>query len=46
MTRISRLSIVLIALALTIFLLGYILGDPLLILREAATVCLECIGVS
>jgi hypothetical protein len=24
---------------------GYVAGDPSIILRKAATICLECIGV-
>ncbi len=31
------------ALALTV--VGYLLGDPMVILSKAVNVCLECIGV-
>jgi hypothetical protein len=35
----------LILIALAMLVLGYVLGDPWVIYRKAATVCLECIGV-
>lgn len=38
-------GIALVLLCLASFVAGLVLGDPSLVLRKAATVCLECIGV-
>jgi hypothetical protein len=47
--RVRRGSLLLPAaltiLSLALMAAGYLLGDPSLILRKAASVCLECIGV-
>jgi len=41
--RAAGLLLALVCLAL--FITGTLLGDPSLVFRKAATVCLECIGV-
>ncbi len=38
-----RVFLLMSALALTV--VGYLLGDPMVILSKAVNVCLECIGV-
>lgn len=38
-------AIVLVALSAAMILVGYLAGDPALVLRKAVTICLECIGV-
>lgn len=38
-----RIALLTAVLAVTAF--GYLAGDPLVIWRKAASVCLECIGV-
>jgi len=35
----------LVTLSLAAMAIGYLAGDPSLILRKAVTICLECIGV-
>ena len=39
------LSLVLITLAIGLTVIGYTLGNPLVILQKAVNICLECIGV-
>jgi len=39
------LSLVLIAVAICLTVVGYTLGNPAVILQKAVNVCLECIGV-
>ena len=45
MTKRALLPTVLMAAAAAAALAGYLLGDPWVIWRKAASVCLECIGV-
>ena len=39
------LSLVLIAVAIGLTIVGYALGNPVVILQKAVNICLECIGV-
>lgn len=39
------LPLLLTALSIAAMAAGYVFGDPSMILRKAASVCLECIGV-
>jgi hypothetical protein len=40
------LSLVLIAIAICLTVVGYTFGNPVVILQKAVNVCLECIGIS
>ncbi len=39
------LSLVLIAVAIGLTVVGYTLGNPVVILQKAVNICLECIGI-
>ena len=39
------LSLVLIAVSIGLTIVGYTLGNPVVILQKAVNVCLECIGI-
>ncbi len=45
MTKRALLPTVLIAAAAVAAIVGYLLGDPWMIWRKAAIICLDCIGV-
>jgi hypothetical protein len=45
MNRRTLLPMALILAALAAAVAGYLAGDPMVIWRKAASVCLECIGV-
>jgi hypothetical protein len=40
-----RLGVILVFVAVALTLVGYFLGNPLVIFLKAANICLECIGV-
>ena len=45
MNRRSLLPTILLLAAAAAAVVGYLAGDPMVIWRKAASVCLECIGV-
>jgi hypothetical protein len=43
--RRTVIGIVLVGATAAMMIAGYVFGDPLMIFRKAASICLECIGV-
>jgi hypothetical protein len=43
--RLRRTPLVLLVVFLTLFLLGVALDEPLRVLEQARSICLECIGI-